>query len=125
MQGARVALFAQDLEQRGCSRHLPRSDPAGYKSKKAVAAKAELGIHAMQLPEYSPDLNPLGFYLWDAVERRMRAARSAPKSVAAYKAKLRRVAMSIPEAEIRAAVLSINARAKAVHAAMGRDIALD
>ena len=101
------------------------NDPKGYKSKEAVAAKVELGIHAMQFPKYSPDLNPLDFYLWDAVERRMRAARSAPKSVAAYKAKLRRVAMSIPEAEIRAAVLSINARAKAVHAAKGRDIARD
>ena len=33
--------------------------------------------------------------------------------------------MSIPEAEIRAAVLSINARANAAHAAQGRDIARD
>ena len=104
---------------------LEDNDPTGYKSKKAVEAKEELGIHAMEFPKYSPDLNPLDFYLWDAIERRMRRAKAAPTSVAAYKARLRRVAMSIPEAEIRAAVLRIKDRAKAVHDAKGRDIARD
>lgn len=101
------------------------NDPTGYKSNKAIEAKGHLGIRAMQFPKYSPDLNPLDFYLWDAVERRMRQAKTAPRTVAAYKAKLRRVAMSIPQAEIREAVLRIKDRAKAVHDAKGRDIARD
>ena len=63
--------------------------------------------------------------MWDAIERRIRAAKKPPRSVAAYKAKLWRVAMSIPEAEIREAVLSMNARAKAAHDAKGGDIARD
>ena len=104
---------------------LEDNDPTGYKSNKALEAKRDLGIQAMQFPRYSPDLNPLDFYLWDAIERRMRAAKTAPMSVAAYKARLRRVAMSIPEAEIREAVLSIKARAKAVYDAKGGDIARD
>ena len=142
-----MALLALHLERSGRSRDLPRSDsasfeeapgrekakyvvledndPTGYKSNKALEAKRDLGIQAMQFPRYSPDLNPLDFYLWDAIERRMRAAKTAPMSVAAYKARLRRVAMSIPEAEIREAVLSIKARAKAVCDAKGGDIAHD
>ena len=47
------------------------NDPAGYKSKKALDAKDSLGITALDFPRYSPDLNPMDFFLWEEVERRM------------------------------------------------------
>lgn len=52
------------------------NDPSGYKSKKALDAKDSLGITALDFPRYSPDLNPMDFFLWEEVERRM--AKSAP-----------------------------------------------
>ncbi len=101
------------------------NDPTGYKSKKACAAKCELGINAIAFPKYSPDLNPLDYVLWDAVERRMAKTAAGATTVAAFKKKLRRVAMSIPESEIREAVLAIKKRAKAIHEAQGGDIPRD
>lgn len=38
--------------------------PVGYKSRKALAAKEECKITTVDLPRYSPDLNPLDFYVW-------------------------------------------------------------
>ena len=47
------------------------NDPTGYKSKKAKAAKRELGISAVPMPTYLSDLNPFDFSLWGAIEERM------------------------------------------------------
>ena len=44
------------------------NDPTGYTSKKAVAAKEDSKITAVALPRYSPDLNPLDFFLWSEVD---------------------------------------------------------
>ena len=66
---------------------LEDNDPAGYKCRKAVAAKAELGIEAKTFPRYSPDLNPLDYFLWHEVEERM--AKNCPggqESAKDYKA---------------------------------------
>ena len=46
---------------------LEDNDPTGYKSKKAVDEKRKLSIKAVQFPRYSPDLNPLDFFLWNEV----------------------------------------------------------
>ncbi|CAK0878955.1 unnamed protein product [Prorocentrum cordatum] len=89
-------------------RILEDNDPRGYKSKKAVDCKRRgLKITPIKFPKYSPDLNPLDYFLWAEVNRRM-AEQSAPanESQSAYKARLRRVAMSIPKSVIRAAVVS-------------------
>ena len=42
---------------------LDDNDPTGYKSNKALEAKRKLGIQATRFPKYSPDLNPLDFYV--------------------------------------------------------------
>ena len=34
-------------------------DPTGYKSSKAVQAKVALNVVPIEIPKYSPDLNPL------------------------------------------------------------------
>ncbi|CAK0909407.1 unnamed protein product [Prorocentrum cordatum] len=88
-------------------RILEDNDPTGYKSKKAVDCKMGLKITPIKFPKYSPDLNPLDYFLWAEVNRRM-AEQSAPanESQSAYKARLRRVAMGIPKSVIRAAVVS-------------------
>lgn len=105
---------------------LEDNDPVGYKSAKAIEAKGELSISAIQYPRYSPDLNPLDFFLWAEVERRMLAAK-APNSetVAQYKARLRRTAFAIPGAVIEKAVGNIKTRAMAIYKANGGDIPRD
>ncbi|CAK0858989.1 unnamed protein product, partial [Prorocentrum cordatum] len=94
-------------------RILGDNDPAGYKSKKAVDCKRRgLKITPIKFPKYSPDLNPLDYFLWAEVNRRM-AEQSAPanESQSAYKARLRRVAMGIPKSVIRAAVAKMKTKA--------------
>jgi len=107
-------------------RILEDNDPTGYKSRKGLAAKAEEHIQPIAFPRYSPDLNPLDFFLWSEVERRM--ALKVPKnreSVAAYKVRLRRTAMNIPEDVVRRAVLKMKSKAAEVVEAKGADIASD
>ena len=101
------------------------NDPTGYKSKKAEEVKRNTGIEAIAWPRYSPDLNPLDFYVWHAVEQKALQSLSGPTTMAAYKRKLRRLAFALPEAEVRQAVESIRRRAKAVYDASGGDIVRD
>ena len=102
------------------------NDPTGYKSNAAREAKEELKIVPMKFPPYSPDLNPLDFFLWAEVQRRM-AARTprGRETMSQYKQRLRRTAMSIPETIVRKAVEALPARAAAVVQAGGGDIARD
>lgn len=105
---------------------LEDNDRTGYKCKKAIAAKKELGIKPIAFPRYSPDLNPLDFFLWSEVLRKMdQQPTRKNESKDAYLARLRRTAMSIPASVIRRAVESIKARAAAVVKAKGEDIARD
>jgi hypothetical protein len=102
------------------------NDPTGYKSNRAKTARAELKIRTIDFPRYSPDLNPMDFFMWSEVQRRMDKGKIPKKeSVSQYKTRLRRTAMAIPEAVIRKAVMSIKTRAKAVVEAKGGDIAAD
>ena len=105
---------------------LEDNDPAGYKSNKGRAAKADLHIEPLRFPKYSPDLNPLDFYVWSEIERRMLAKPSAKlESGTAYKARLRRVAKALPASGILKALASIPKRAKAIVEAKGGHVALD
>ena len=102
------------------------NDRTGYKSGKALEAKREVGIKSVDLPKYSPDLNPLDFYVWSAVEKRMAAAKvKQPESAKKYIARLRRTALKLPEEPLKKAVLSMKSRIQAVYDAKGRDIARD
>ena len=105
---------------------LEGNDPVGYESTKALETKDELSITAIQYPRHSPDLNPMDFFLWAEVERRMLAGK-APNSetVAQYKARLRRTAFAIPSAVIEKAVANIKSRAWAIYKADGGDIQRD
>ena len=82
---------------------LEDNDPVGYKSNKAKVAKLDFKIEPVRFPKYSPDLNPLDFYVWSEIERRMLASRvKGVESAKQYKSRLRRVAMSLPRREPRA-----------------------
>ena len=101
------------------------NDPVGYKSRKAIAVKRRYGIETLEWPRYSPDLNPLDFHVWDAVEEQALLSLSGPTTIKAYKAKLRRIAFALPEASIRKAVLEMRTRAQDIYEAEGGDIARD
>ena len=105
---------------------LEDNDRTGYKSKKGVAAKKTAKISTITYPRYSPDLNPLDFFLWNEVERKMGEQKApANEKAEAYKCRLRRTAMRIPQAVIRKALNNIKTRARAVVEAKGGDIPRD
>jgi hypothetical protein len=102
------------------------NDPTGYKSNVAKAVKEDLHIEPMEWPAYSPDLNPLDYFLWNEVERRMMRSRVARVETAPeYKARLRRTAMSIPHEVIKKAVARMKTRAQAIVDEKGHNIARD
>jgi hypothetical protein len=99
------------------------NDPTGYKSNKGVAAKDELKIKPLEFPRYSPDLNPLDYFLWAEVERRMQASRiTRRESRDAYMARLRRTALAIPKAVITKAVAQLKRRSAEIVDAEGESI---
>jgi hypothetical protein len=71
--------------------------------------------------------NPLDFFLWSDIERRM--LKSGPvkqkETVAAYKNRLRKVAMPTSKALIQKAMDSMRKRIAAIYAARGNHINFD
>ena len=98
----------------------------GYNSGKAKKAKRKLKIEALPSPPYSPDLNPLDFSIWAAINSRM-AAKTPKKleTAKAYKARLRRTALRLPKSVVRKAILSMPKRIKQVIASEGKNIPRD
>ena len=75
------------------------------------------------MPRYSPDLNPLDYSLWAAIEKRM--IERAPKrieTVDAYKRRLRPTALRLPKRLIEKAVSAMPKRLREVVAAGGHCI---
>ena len=124
--GPVINALRRSCGEKGSYSLLEDNDPTGYKSNNAMQAKAALNIKPWAFPRYSPDLNPLDFFLWHEVERRM-AQRQAVRneSVESYKRRLRSVAMGIPRAVIKTAISGMKERAAAVWQAGGGDIARD
>ena len=95
------------------------NDPSGYKTKKAQAAKDELGIKTIEWPRYSPDLNPLDFHVWHEIEEKVIKKLSKPVSLQEFKKRLRRAAKAMSQDKILKAVHAVKSRAKAVWEAGG------
>ena len=105
---------------------LEDNDPSGYKSTLAKATKAELGICPIEFPKYSPDLNPLDFALWEAVENKMAAQKTPPRETAtAFLARLRRTALSLPTGEVKKMVANMKERAQSIYDQDGGHIPRD
>ena len=101
------------------------NDPAGSKSSKGKQAKGANRMRTMTQPPYSPDLNPLDFSIWAAIDKKALSGHTAGESIAAYMARLRRTALSMPRAEVRMAAEGIQKRAHAIFAANGGNIRRD
>ena len=102
------------------------NDPVGYKSGKAIAAKAELKITSLQFPRYSPDLNPMDYFLWQEIEARM--SKNVPKkleSMDVFKARLKRTALSIPMTIIKKGVANMKQRVQNCFDNDGKFVAWD
>jgi transposase len=105
---------------------LEDNDPTGYKSWKAVNTKQELNICPLEFPKYSPDLNPCDYSLWAEVEARMATQKPpANESLVAFKARLRRTALSIPKAVIAKMLASMKERSQQVYDNNGGHIPRD
>ena len=96
----RRALEKEYPHVHGAWRVLEDNDPSGFKSSKGMAAKDAAGIITLDLPKRSPDLNPLDFSFWAAVNKKMRRAERAwPKARRetreAYVSRLARTARSL------------------------------
>ena len=100
-------------------------DPSGFKSSKGKEAKRANHMRTCDQPPYSPDLNPLDFSIWAEIERRTLSGRAASETRAAYKKRLRRVALRMPRSLVRKAVESIKQRAQAIFDADGKNIPRD
>jgi len=103
---------------------LEDNDPAGYKTKAALAAKTSVGINTMKLPPRSPDLNVLDYSLWHAINvitRKQEASMGGKKreSEEEFKARLRRVALGLPAAQVTRAVMDMRRRVQLLHEAKG------
>ena len=105
---------------------LEDNDPSGYKSRRAIETKANKNINVLEIPRRSPDLNPLDYDFWAAVNARMRKqerkfAAGRRESLAAYTARLRRTAMRMPSQYLQSLVRSMKRRCVALKNAKGRD----
>ena len=94
---------------------LEDNDPAGYKARAALDAKAEIGIQTMDLPRRSPDLNVLDYSLWHAINTRMHAQEAKfPKSKKEardeFLKRLRSTALKLPTSVVTRAVRDMKRR---------------
>ena len=105
---------------------LEDNDPTGYRSNLAIAEKATQGIQPIQFPTYSPDINPCDYALWDEVQRRMDGPKAPKNETAdAFKCRLRRTALSIPEKVVRKMLSGMVPRMEAVYQNDGGHIPRD
>ena len=76
-------------------------------------------------PKYSPDLNPLDYSLWSAIDDKALKQSKSGETADAYKKRLRRIALRMPKKVVRVAVEQIKKRAEAIFAADGDNILRD
>ena len=95
-------------------------DRKGNMSGKGVAAKARAKIVAMTLPPRTPSLMPLDYAIWHKIEQSV--TKGAPKGTetkAAFLARLRRAAMSLPKGYVKSVIGRMRGNIQALAAAGG------
>ena len=100
------------------------NDPTGYKSRRGMEAKKKLKIQTDDLPPRSPDLNVLDYSLWHEINVAMRSQeknfrKTKRETMEEFKARLRRVALSVSENKVKKAVGSMVRRCATISAAAG------
>ena len=106
---------------------LEDNDPSGFKTKLGLKAKAEAKISSFDIPKRSPCLNVCDYFLWSAVNRRMREQErpwpaSKRESREGFLKRLCRTALATPRATVRAAVGDMKRRCNRLLAANGGNI---
>ena len=106
---------------------LKDNDPAGFKSRKGRAAKRAAKITTFHILKRSPDFSIMDYYIWRAVTVKMRIQerkfpRPRRETRAAYIARLRRAAFSLPRAAVTKAVDSMRKRCRLIYEARGGHI---
>ena len=104
---------------------LENNDPTGFKSSAAKRAKRDIGMSTVDLPRRSPDLNVLDYALWHAINVRMRAQESSwpldrKETAADFKKRLRKTALSLPQALVTKCVRDMRRRCLALFARRGK-----
>ena len=103
---------------------LEDNDPAGYKARKSLRAKAEAGITTLDLPPRSPDLNVLDYSLWHAINVSMRAQearfhKDKKETKKAYMKRLKNSALNLPGPVVKKAVRDMKRRLVLIKKAKG------
>ena len=106
---------------------LEDNDPAGFRSKAGLQAKVEAKIDTFEIPKHSPQLNLCDYWLWKAVNTKMREAEGTfadtkRETREEFLRRLRRVAMSLGSHEIENAVGSMKRRCQDLRKAKGGQI---
>ena len=112
-----------------CRRYnvLEDNDPAGFRSKAGLQAKVDAKIDTFRIPKHSPQLNLCDYWLWKAVNTKMRAtekpwADGKKETRDAYLRRLKRSAQSLTKEEINHAAGSMKRRCLDLVAAKGGQI---
>ena len=95
------------------------NDPTGYKSSAAEGKKTELSINVLRLPPRSPDLNVLDYYVWSAINKRLREQEAKfpankKESKEAYLKRLRATDLGLPPSEVKDAMRSMRRRLRQI-----------
>ncbi len=104
------------------------NDPAGFKSRAGIERKREHKMNVISLPPYTPELQPLDYSLWRAIESKVASKLETKKrklSVKEFKQLLQRTAYSLPTSVVQAAVEAMPRRVLAILQADGKDIQID
>ena len=91
----------------------------GTRAPKGKLAKKEAGLISVDLPPRSPDLNPLDYSFWHAINVAMRKQetkmrKTTYESKAAYLDRLRKTALSLPRTTVQNAVKDMYKRVRSV-----------
>ena len=103
---------------------LEDSDPAGYQSKVAKAAKADVSVEPFAIPKRSPDLNVMDYYFWAEVEKKLRQQEhrwpdGRRETRQSFIVRLRRVVREWPADETSRAIGDLARRAELLYRAKG------
>ena len=123
--GPLAKALAKQYPTKRKHRVLEDNDPSGYQCGKAKKAKAEnTKLEVFNIPFRSPDLNVMDYYVWDAVERRLREAElrmpdKKHESREEFIRRLRTTAKSLPRDEVSRAIGDLARRAELLYRAKG------
>jgi hypothetical protein len=112
--------------QRSSYRVVEDGDPKGFQSNKGIKSKKQANIVSWKLPPRTPEWMPLDFCLWHEIEERLYKQKvKGRESLASFKARLRRTALSLPKALVAKCLASMKKRIRMTVKEKGRHLKID